>query len=91
MRKFIISIMAATFTISIALSLVVSEASAATLTEQQVRNTCGSKLQSGSAGGSSAIGCEKKCGSRLCTYGCKTTKGKQRCDGFVITGRGFPA
>jgi hypothetical protein len=65
-------------------SFVAIEAHAATMTEQQVRNTCGGKLQSGSAGGSSAMGCEKNCGSKLCTYGCVTTKGKQTCSGEVV-------
>ena len=87
MSKSKVLIVFATLTVGVALSLFASELSAATLTEQQVRNICGSNLQSGSAGGSTAMGCEKKCGTKLCTYGCTTSKGKQRCDGVVLSGK----
>lgn len=67
------------------LSLATVQTAATTMTEQQVRNVCGDKLQTGSAGGKSAIGCEKKCGNKLCTYGCVTANGKQTCDGLVVS------
>lgn len=81
MHKSLITILAL-----VTLGFVAGEAAAKTImTEQQVRNTCGSKLQSGSAGGATAMGCEKKCGSKTCTYGCHTPKGgKQTCSGEVV-------
>jgi len=54
-------------TLILAITFVPSNASAATrMTEQQVRNVCGSGLQS--SGG--AIGCFKKCRNTVCDYGC---------------------
>jgi hypothetical protein len=59
------------------LCLVPTFASAATrVTEQQVRNVCGSSMQS--SGG--AIGCTKKCGNTVCDYGCY----KDKCNVIVF-------
>lgn len=69
-----------------ALGFLVGGASATVLTEQQVKNTCGSSLQTGSAGGATASGCEKACGSQICTYNCCSGKGcgEQGCNGHVV-------
>jgi len=63
------------------------------ITEQQVRNICGSGLKSGSAGGQSGLGCEKNCGGKVCVYGCLTDKkGKKTCTGEVfLVGQGAPS
>jgi hypothetical protein len=52
------------------------------MTEQQVKNVCGSKLESGHG----ASGCEKKCGQKICMYECGTDKktGKKTCEGSVL-------
>ena len=68
----------------VAFSLAAESAWSMTMTEQQVRNVCGSKLQSGGTKTATAIGCEKKCGTKLCTYGCITEKGKTTCSGTAI-------
>ncbi len=70
----------------IVLATVAGQALATKMTEQQVRRTCGAKLQEGgTSNGDTAMGCEKKCGKDLCTYGCVTRKGKpQQCEGVVL-------
>ena len=75
MRKSIVFTIA--FTI---VAFAAGEASAAKLTEQQVRNTCGKKLQEG--GG--VIGCSKKCGKEICDYSCGGPEGKG-CRGHVVS------
>jgi hypothetical protein len=64
----------------------VSEASATKMTEQQVKTTCGSTIQSGCTKTACAQGCEKKCGEKLCTYNCCQGKGcgEQGCHGHVV-------
>jgi len=81
MRKLLVLVVALVGIFAIA-----GEASAMEMTEQQVKNTCRDKLQEGGTpNGDTAMGCEKKCGSSLCTYGCVTRKGKpQECAGVVL-------
>lgn len=66
--------------------LLAGGASATKLTEQQVKNVCGSGLQTGGSGGTTASGCDKKCGSHMCTYNCCSGKGcgEQGCNGHVV-------
>jgi hypothetical protein len=64
-----------------------AQASATNLTEDQVKNTCGGKLQSASyKDGSNVFGCEKQCGNTFCTYNCCTGKqcGEQGCHGHAL-------
>jgi hypothetical protein len=70
----------------VALGFLVGGASATVLTEQQVKNTCGGNLQTGGGGGTTASGCEKKCGDQICTYNCCSGKGcgEQGCHGHVV-------
>jgi hypothetical protein len=77
MRKF--AFFVATFA---TLGFLVCTASAASLTEGQVKNVCGGDLKS--YGG--AMGCTKKCGEHLCDYGCcKGDKcGDKGCRGQVM-------
>ena len=81
MQRFIVLIAA-----SAAFTFLVSEASATKITEQQVRNTCGGSLQSGCIKGACAQGCDKKCGSNICTYNCCQGEkcGEQGCHGHVV-------
>jgi len=53
------------------------------LTEQQVRNVCGKKLENV---GDNSMGCTKKCGDKMCDYSCnKGEDGKwTSCMGFVV-------
>jgi hypothetical protein len=69
-----------------AASLIASESRADTrLTQQQVENTCGSKLQSANG----AEGCTKSCGQggkKLCDYSCNNSgQGRQGCWGMVMS------
>jgi hypothetical protein len=62
------------------LALFATEAAAVKITEQQVKNVCGSKLQS--AGG--AMGCSKKCGlnqEHTCDFSCH----QGNCQGLCMT------
>lgn len=70
----------------VALGLFAGGASATKLTEQQVKNTCGSSLQTGGVPGTTASGCEKKCGDKTCTYNCCSGKAcsEQGCHGHVV-------
>jgi len=63
------------------LGLLAGEAWAAKMTQQQVKKTCGSGLQSG--GG--VIGCSKKCGSEICDYSCGGPEGSG-CRSHVVSG-----
>jgi hypothetical protein len=75
------------FTIALTtVAFVAGEASAAKLTEQQVKNVCaGQKIQESSLG----WGCQKKCGDKICDYTCEKDKnGKSfNCSGEVVTVR----
>jgi hypothetical protein len=58
------------------------------LTQQQVKDTCGKKLQSG--GG--AMGCEKSCGlngEHLCTFGCYKGQCSGECLNCGVKARGI--
>jgi len=70
-----------------ALGLFAGGASATKLTEQQVKNVCGSSMTTGGTGGATVSGCEKKCGTKTCTYNCcsgKNCPGGQGCSGEVV-------
>ena len=70
-----------------ALGLLAGSASATRLTEQQVKNVCGSSMTTGGTGGATVSGCEKKCGDKICTYNCcsgKNCPGGQGCNGNVV-------
>ena len=65
----------------VAFAFVPDEAGAVKITQQQVKNVCGSKLESN--GG--AMGCEKKCGlngEHTCDFGCNP---QGRCEGVCKT------
>ncbi|MDB5572799.1 MAG: hypothetical protein JWN93_3982 [Hyphomicrobiales bacterium] len=68
------------------LALFTGPASATTMTDQGVKNTCGKGLQTGSVGDTTAFGCDKKCGARYCTYNCCSGSkcGEQGCHGHVV-------
>jgi hypothetical protein len=83
MRKSIPIVLCAVF----GLLFVTGRLSATPVTQQQVENTCGSKLQKG--GG--AEGCELSCGNgKICSINCcdancsKTNKIPAGCSGFVV-------
>jgi hypothetical protein len=70
-----------------ALGLFAGSALATKLTEQQVKNVCGSSMTTGGTGGATVSGCEKKCGDKICTYNCcsgKNCPGGQGCNGNVV-------
>jgi hypothetical protein len=52
------------------------------LTAEQVKTVCGKKLQQSSG----AMGCERDCGTKLCSYNCaKDKKGNgKNCSGMVV-------
>ncbi len=63
------------------------QASATKLTQQQVKNACGSSYGTGSAGGTTVSGCDKKCGKHQCGYYCcsgKNCPDGKGCEGFII-------
>jgi len=77
MRKWIMFIVA----LAVAFTFVPDEAAAVKISQQQVKDVCGSKLQSG--GG--AMGCEKKCGlngEHTCDFGCNP---QGQCEGVCKT------
>lgn len=72
------------------LTFSVDQAGATSMTQQQVKNVCGSGLQSSSSGGTSAMGCDKACGAggkQMCTYNCCSGSkcGQQGCHGHVVS------
>jgi hypothetical protein len=83
MPKFLI----ATSVIFSVITLAGGHAYATPIKEEQVNNICQGSLQSGSAGSQKAKGCEKMCGSKICTYGCigpKNKSGYAHCDAEVV-------
>ena len=81
MRKLVVLIAAFA-----ALIFSLGEVTAYKMTEQQVRNTCGGSLRDGCVGSACAMGCEKKCGTQICTYNCctKGNCGEQGCNGHIV-------
>jgi hypothetical protein len=69
------------------LSLASIQASATTLTPQQVQNVCGGSMTTGGVSGATVSGCEKKCGGKTCTYNCcsgSKCPGGEGCSGTVV-------
>ncbi len=69
-----------------ALFVFLTQASAANLTDQQVKDTCGGGVKSATyKDGTKVFGCDKKCGDTMCTYNCCTGKkcGEQGCHGYA--------
>lgn len=74
---------AAVFSASLLLS---GTAFAVNLTDQNVKNACGGKLQSATIGDTTGFGCDKKCGKTMCTYNCCSGSkcGEQGCHGYAL-------
>ena len=77
MRKFLMVVLGLTL-----VSFVPSDAWAIKLTAQQVKDTCGKQLTQSPGG----FGCDKKCGTKQCSYGCVTKgpKKDQGCYGVAV-------
>jgi hypothetical protein len=78
------------FIVGLAVLALISHGAAALtiVTEQQVKNVCGSKLQKGCVKGACVQGCEVKCGNTWCSYNC--CKGKkcpvgENCNAFTFS------
>jgi hypothetical protein len=88
MRK---SVLLLIFAFAVSAAFMISDQSFAAgvkLTQQQVKDTCGKKLQSG--GG--AMGCEKQCGlngEHLCTFGCYKGQCSGECLNCGVKARGI--
>ena len=69
-----------------ALSFVSIQASAAKITEQRVKNVCGSSMTTGGTSNATVSGCEMKCGGKTCTYNCCSGSGcgEKGCHGHVV-------
>lgn len=73
-------------TSAVMLTVLHPDASATPITDQKVKSVCGKSLQTGSIGNTTAFGCDKPCGTQICTYNCCSGPkcGEQGCHGHVV-------
>lgn len=76
----------ASLCLALTFALLGGPAWATKMTEQQVKNVCGSSIKTGGVKGATVSGCEKACGKSICTYNCCTGSNcpEKGCNGHVL-------